>query len=266
MCGMWLIIGTQHQDELNLDTMAPKDKIAQEDELDDEEMKGAAGAEEDDDLESEDESDSDDDDDVEIDQATLDKLMGLEEQLEKNPNLYEQHIEVLVGGNLCSASQITSTKPELFFRQTHDLMCIGASFQHFVNDWLQYIKLLRDAKLRARLRTAHEAMAELFPLNEQQWLDWINDELEQVCSWHAHVACTCALACHASIQRTSSQNCRCRSANICCLYGCTASFISSSHVRTAWHVLKGNTQSSMYQLCTPAGSGNRGCGADPAAV
>ena len=41
----------------------------------------------------------------------------------------------------------------------------------------QYVALLRRCKLRGRLREACEAQAALFPLTEQQWRDWIDDEI-----------------------------------------------------------------------------------------
>jgi squamous cell carcinoma antigen recognized by T-cells 3 len=45
---------------------------------------------------------------------------------------------------------------------------------------LQLITLLRKCKLRARLRAARERMHGLFPFNEQQWMDWINDEMDSL--------------------------------------------------------------------------------------
>jgi len=72
---------------------------------------------------------------------------------------------------------------------------------------MQYIGLLRQAKLRARLRSAYERMASLFPLTERLWVDWVNDELEQVgecvrvyvcaCLHVCACTCVCAYACRA---------------------------------------------------------------------
>lgn len=42
----------------------------------------------------------------------------------------------------------------------------------------QYVELLRSGKLRERARTAREAMAARFPLTPEQWLAWVNDELD----------------------------------------------------------------------------------------
>lgn len=42
----------------------------------------------------------------------------------------------------------------------------------------QYIELLRKCHLRERLRAARERMNGLFPLNEQQWLAWVGDEMD----------------------------------------------------------------------------------------
>lgn len=43
---------------------------------------------------------------------------------------------------------------------------------------LQYISLLRSARLRQRLHSAHECLSERFPLSEPLWLAWIDDEIE----------------------------------------------------------------------------------------
>jgi hypothetical protein len=45
---------------------------------------------------------------------------------------------------------------------------------------LQYLECLRNCKLHARLREAHERMRSLFPLSEHLWTEWVNDELSQV--------------------------------------------------------------------------------------
>lgn len=45
---------------------------------------------------------------------------------------------------------------------------------------MQFIALLRKNKLRQRLRAARQHLHELFPMSEQLWLDWVNDELEAV--------------------------------------------------------------------------------------
>ncbi|GLC34775.1 hypothetical protein PLESTB_001162500 [Pleodorina starrii] len=46
---------------------------------------------------------------------------------------------------------------------------------------LEYISLLRNTPgLRARLHDAHKALAARFPLSEELWLAWINDELASV--------------------------------------------------------------------------------------
>ena len=41
---------------------------------------------------------------------------------------------------------------------------------------MQYISLLRKNRLKQRLRHARERMHKLFPLTEQQWLEWVHDE------------------------------------------------------------------------------------------
>lgn len=47
---------------------------------------------------------------------------------------------------------------------------------------LQLLELLRKCKLRARLRSARQRMHGLFPFNETQWMDWVNDEMETISS------------------------------------------------------------------------------------
>jgi hypothetical protein len=44
----------------------------------------------------------------------------------------------------------------------------------------QYIEVLRKCKLNVQLQSAHERMGSLFPLSEQLWTEWVNDELAQV--------------------------------------------------------------------------------------
>ena len=60
------------------------------------------------------------------------------------------------------------------------VMAVEQSLQAQPGDYAlhaQYVALLRRCKLRGRLRGACEAQAALFPLTEQQWRDWIDDEI-----------------------------------------------------------------------------------------
>lgn len=41
---------------------------------------------------------------------------------------------------------------------------------------VQYIGVLRKCKLREKLKTAREAMNKHYPLTEQLWLEWLQDE------------------------------------------------------------------------------------------
>ena len=41
---------------------------------------------------------------------------------------------------------------------------------------LQYITVLRKGKLKERLKGARRAMQERFPLTEQLWTEWLDDE------------------------------------------------------------------------------------------
>ena len=41
---------------------------------------------------------------------------------------------------------------------------------------LQYVQLLRKLKMNSKLRTARQSMQQLYPLTEELWLEWLNDE------------------------------------------------------------------------------------------
>jgi squamous cell carcinoma antigen recognized by T-cells 3 len=41
----------------------------------------------------------------------------------------------------------------------------------------QYIAVLRKGKLKERLKAARRAMQERFPLTEQLWTEWLDDEV-----------------------------------------------------------------------------------------
>lgn len=45
---------------------------------------------------------------------------------------------------------------------------------------MQYIALLRKCKMKARLKSARQAMHSRFPLAESLWLEWLADEEEAV--------------------------------------------------------------------------------------
>lgn len=47
---------------------------------------------------------------------------------------------------------------------------------------MQLINTLKGCKLKARLSDARHRMQQLFPLNEQLWLDWINDTMANISS------------------------------------------------------------------------------------
>lgn len=51
-----------------------------------------------------------------------------------------------------------------------------------LNTPMQLIQVLRKCKLRERLRQARQRMHDLFPFNESQWMDWINDEMAAISS------------------------------------------------------------------------------------
>lgn len=113
-------------------------------------------------------SSSSSEDEVELGPEQLEGLMGLEAALEAEPSNYAKHVEVRRAGCCCCACM------QLLLRAA------GRRSADPLFAPPQYIGLLRQARLKARLRSAHERMADLFPLSEQLWLDWVNDELEQV--------------------------------------------------------------------------------------
>ena len=121
---------------------------------------------------------------LEITEVDLNKMMALEAEIAANPNLYDKHIEVsdqVISNRKHRRVSVfpgegwgTGTQP---FDSTSALILawlFSASFSS------QYVTLLRKCGLRERLREGHERMASLFPLSEQLWSDWVNDELAQV--------------------------------------------------------------------------------------
>jgi hypothetical protein len=57
------------------------------------------------------------------------------------------------------------------------IRCCTIKNSHSKPKTTQYIELLRRVRLKARLRAARERMAAAFPLNEEQWRAWIDDEV-----------------------------------------------------------------------------------------
>eukprot|EP00241_Pyramimonas_parkeae_P019969 CAMPEP_0114318002 /NCGR_PEP_ID=MMETSP0059-20121206/24285_1 /TAXON_ID=36894 /ORGANISM="Pyramimonas parkeae, Strain CCMP726" /LENGTH=164 /DNA_ID=CAMNT_0001444533 /DNA_START=151 /DNA_END=641 /DNA_ORIENTATION=- len=63
------------------------------------------------------------------------------------------------------------------------LMSIESSLKQDVRQYdqhVEYLSLLKQCKLRERLREAREAFSEEFPLSESLWKEWLADELSQV--------------------------------------------------------------------------------------
>ena len=42
---------------------------------------------------------------------------------------------------------------------------------------MQYISLLRKNQMKSRVRSARQAMQTIFPLSQELWLEWLDDEL-----------------------------------------------------------------------------------------
>lgn len=105
-------------------------------------------------------SDSDSDfEEVDASPEDMDLMMQLETDLQSNPNLYDSHVQVILYAIL-----------EVF---TSAGMEEANSSEHV----LQYIRVLRKCKLREKLRAARKAMQEHYPLTEQLWLEWLQDEI-----------------------------------------------------------------------------------------
>jgi hypothetical protein len=47
-----------------------------------------------------------------------------------------------------------------------------------LQSWLQYISLLRKWKMKARVKSARQAMYARFPLAETLWREWLDDEID----------------------------------------------------------------------------------------
>ena len=107
-------------------------------------------------------SDSDSDSDFEEVDASpedMDLMMQLETDLQSNPNLYDSHVQV----PLYAILEVL----RYAYLEEADLA------EHV----LQYIRVLRKCKLREKLRAAREAMHKHYPMTEQLWLEWLQDEM-----------------------------------------------------------------------------------------
>ena len=90
-------------------------------------------------------------------------LLSLEQQLQSNPSSYDTHLQVCL---------------QCFY----DACALEVGL-HSLLKGMQYIELLRSARLATKLRTARTAMQDKFPLTEALWLDWLNDESAAGSDW-----------------------------------------------------------------------------------
>lgn len=61
------------------------------------------------------------------------------------------------------------------------VMALESSLESHPYDYelhVQYVTLLRRCRLRGRMRDAREALASRFPLSEQLWREWVEDEID----------------------------------------------------------------------------------------
>lgn len=82
-----------------------------------------------------------------------------------------------------SSNSGSESEEELDAELMSKLMAVEASLTDNPRNYeqhMQHISLLRQTSLRQRLREARSAMADLFPLTETMWSEWIADELEMV--------------------------------------------------------------------------------------
>lgn len=126
-------------------------------------------------------SDSDSDSVVDMDPSDMQQLMQLEADLKANPYVYDIHLQVRHGSRIQPPRPSPQTAPARSSRVAplppHPSWCLPPTV---FPPAAQYVALLRKCKLHARAREARQAMHKLFPLNEQLWIEWIEDEMEAV--------------------------------------------------------------------------------------
>jgi hypothetical protein len=62
-----------------------------------------------------------------------------------------------------------------------NLMRLESSLEENPNQYdvhLEYLALLRTCRMQERLKDARRSMHEIFPMQENMWLEWIHDEIE----------------------------------------------------------------------------------------
>jgi hypothetical protein len=91
------------------------------------------------------------------------------------------------------------------------VMALEQSLQTHPYDYAlhaQYVALLRRCRLRGRVRAARDAQAALFPLTEQQWREWVEDEIdaaERCARERVQAHCSACSACSTPALRRSAQ-------------------------------------------------------------
>ena len=62
-----------------------------------------------------------------------------------------------------------------------NLMRLESSLEENPNQYdvhVEYLALLRTCRMQERLKDARRSMHEIFPMQEDMWLEWIHDEIE----------------------------------------------------------------------------------------
>jgi hypothetical protein len=140
-------------------------------ESEDAEPMGAAARQDDSDG-SDSDSDSSDADAFELSEQDMAAMQSLEEALQADPYNYDNHVRVPTNSQACAAAPP-------FVRGN---VCRHWSSRLVVSITrcccvLQYIAVLRKGRLKERLKGARRSMQERFPLIEQLWTEWLDDEM-----------------------------------------------------------------------------------------
>jgi hypothetical protein len=114
-------------------------------------------------------SDSSDADAFELSEQDMASMQTLEEALKADPYNYDNHVKVLP---FPADVQLL----ELLGPDGFQAFVIKQTDRRHVTALLQYIAVLRKGKLKERLKGARRAMQERFPLTEQLWTEWLDDE------------------------------------------------------------------------------------------
>lgn len=80
-----------------------------------------------------------------------------------------------------SSSEDSSMEFEINEDDMKKIMRLETSLEENPNQYdvhLEYVALLRTCRMQERLKDARRCMHETFPMQEDMWLEWIHDEIE----------------------------------------------------------------------------------------